>query len=134
MLKRTLLLGLACAGCVTVSKSVLMDRSASPVPQEGVQVLLEGDSIPTTCERVALMHASGDEDFTDEGDMWDKLREEAGKLGANVVRIGPIEDPGAAERIASGLFGTTSDRDVDAVALWCPDGVGRRGASGGQTR
>ena len=40
--KRALLLTLAIAGCVTVSKSVLMDRSAHPVPQERVQVLLEG--------------------------------------------------------------------------------------------
>ncbi|MDH3207354.1 MAG: hypothetical protein OEO79_12205 [Gemmatimonadota bacterium] len=123
MMKRTLLLGLACAGCVTVSKSVLMDRSMYPVPQRAVQVFLEGDSIPSTCERVALLHASGDEDLTDEGDMWDKLREESGKLGANAVLIHAIEEPGTAERIASELFGTESDRDADAIALWCPDGT-----------
>ena len=123
MNKQALLLALVMVGCVTVSKTVLIDRSGTPVPREGVYVFLEDDSIPTTCERVALLHASGDEDFTDEGDMWNKLREEAGKLGANAVQIHDIEDPGAAERIASGLFGTQSDRDADAIALWCPDGV-----------
>ena len=123
MTKRTLLLTLTFAACVTVSKSVLIDRSTYPVPQERVQVLLEGDSIPSTCERVALLHASGDEDLTDEGDIWNKLRSEAGKLGANVVALRGIEDPGTGERIASAIFGTSSDRDADAVALWCPDGV-----------
>lgn len=123
MTKQIAFLALAIAGCVTVSKSVLMDRSEFPIPLERVQVFLEGDSIPTTCERVALLHASGDEDFTDEGDIWDKLREEAGKLGANAVQMRAIEEPGAAERISSELFGTESDRDADAVALWCPDGV-----------
>ena len=123
MTRRMLLLTLVVAGCVTVSKSVLMDRSMYPLPQQQVQVFLVGDSIPSTCERVALLHASGDEDFTDEGDMWDKLREESGKLGANAVLIHAIEEPGTAERIASGLFGTESDRDADAIALWCPDGI-----------
>ena len=121
MTKRTLLLTLFATGCVSVSKSVLLDRSMYPVPQQDVRVFLDGDSIPSTCERVALLHASGDEDFTDEGDMWDKLREESGKLGANAVLIHAIEEPGAAERIASGLFGTQSDRDANAIALWCPD-------------
>ena len=100
-----------------------MDRSAYPVPQERVQVLIEGDSTPSTCERVALLHASGDEDFTDEGDIWNKLRSEAGKLGANVVALQRIEDPGTGERIAAEIFGTSSDRDADALALWCPEGI-----------
>ena len=112
MRNRMIALALTAASCVTVSKSVLMDRSGFPVPEQQVQVLLEGDSIPATCERVALLHASGDEDFTDEGDIWNKLRSETGKLGGNVVWIRGIEDPGTGERIASAVFGTTSDRDA----------------------
>jgi hypothetical protein len=123
MVERIVVLCVVLTGCVTVSKSVLMDRSAYPVPQQQVQVLLEGDSIPSTCERVALMHASGDEDLTDEGDIWNKLRSEAGKLGANVVAIKEIEDPGTGERIAAAIFDISADRDADAIALWCPDGV-----------
>jgi FlaG/FlaF family flagellin (archaellin) len=123
MVTRIMALCIVLAGCVTVSKSVLMDRSAYPIPQQQVQVLLEGDSIPSSCERVALMHASGDENLTDEGDIWDKLRSEAGKLGANVVAIQAIEDPGTGERIAAAIFDTSADRDADAIALWCPDGV-----------
>lgn len=118
---RCVVLCVAVSGCVSVSKSVLMDRSAYPLPREQVDVFLVGDSIPASCERVALMHASGPEGFTDEGDMWDKLREEAGKLGANAVQVFAIEEPGAAERIASALLDTESDRDADAIALWCPD-------------
>jgi len=71
------------AACVTVSKTVLTDEFRSaPVPPGQVDVLMAsmGDSIPSACVRVAILHASGDEDVTDEGDMLDKLREEAGKL------------------------------------------------------
>lgn len=120
---RLLLVAFVLGGCVHVSKSVLIDRSSQPLPREEVQVLIEGDSIPSSCERVALLHASADEGFTNEGDIWNKLREETGKLGGNVVFIGEIEDPGAGERFASALFGTEADRDADAIALWCPDGI-----------
>ena len=56
----------------------------------------------------------------DEGDFLAKLREEAGKLGANTLFVQTMEDPGTAERIASGVFGTSADRDSDSLALYCP--------------
>ena len=110
------------AACVSVNKSVL-DASFqnTPVPQEKVAVLLAsvGDSLPEACTRVAILHASGAEDWTDEADIVNKLRDETGKLGGNTVFIQDIVDPGAGERFASALFGTTSDRDSDAIALFC---------------
>lgn len=108
-------------GCVTVSKSVLMDRSAQPVPRDQVTLLLATDSVPSTCQRVAMLHGSGPDSFTDEGDMWNKLRDEAGKLGANAVQMQSMEDPGGGERFAAALFGTQADRDSEAVAYWCPE-------------
>lgn len=45
-MKKVLILALLAAGCVTVSKSVLMDRSAHPVPQEDVYVYLANDEVP----------------------------------------------------------------------------------------
>lgn len=108
------------AGCVSVNKTVLMDRSATPVAETDVEVFLAGDEVPASCERVAILHASGDEDFTDESDIINKLREEAGKLGANALHLRTMEDPGTGERVASALLGTSSDRDSEALALWCP--------------
>ncbi len=55
--------------------------------------------------------------------MIDKLREEAGKLGANALHLQSTEDPGTGEKIASAVFGTSADRDSDAVALCCREGV-----------
>jgi hypothetical protein len=52
--------------------------------------------------------------------MFDKLREEAGKLGGNAIQMRAMEDPGTGERVVSALFGTASTRDGEAVALWCP--------------
>jgi hypothetical protein len=109
------------AGCITVGKTVLMDRSMYPIPRDDVYVYLANDTLPDGCERVALLHASGDVDWTDETDMIDKMREEAGKLGANAIHLLSMEDPGTGERVVAAVFETQADRDSDAIALWCVD-------------
>lgn len=118
-----LVLVLLAAACVSVNKSVLMDRSMYPVAKESVYVFLEGDEIPADCERVAILNASGDEDFTNEGQMIDKMREETGKLGGNALLLRGIQDPGTEERVLSAIFGTNADRDAQGLALWCPSRV-----------
>ena len=115
-----LLLGLA--ACVTVSKSIL-DRSfmATPIPAEEVQVYLPGDEIPAHT-RVAILSAEGDVDLTNEGEMIDKLREEAGQLGANAVVLGEIESPGTGALVAKAILGTSANRKTQAIAIFVPSG------------
>ena len=124
-MRSALILVLAASACISVNKSILMDRSAYPVEKADVRVFLPDDEVPESCERVALLSASGDEDWTDESQMIDKLREETGKLGGNAVLIRSMEDPGTGERIVAAIFDSSADRDAEAVALWCPDGDGR---------
>ncbi|TFH64354.1 MAG: hypothetical protein E4G90_08255 [Gemmatimonadales bacterium] len=119
-MNRFLIVLVLLTGCVHVSKSVLMDRSSMPVPKESVYVFLASDTIPNSCERVAILHASGEQDWTDEGQMIDELRSEAGKLGANALHLLTMEDAGTGERVVAALFDTQADRDADALALWCP--------------
>ena len=109
-----------CAGCVTVTSTVLRDRTASPVPEREVYIYLADDEIPEDCERVAILHGSGSQDSTNETDMLNELREEAGSLGANAVHMQSMEDSGTGERVVAALFGGVTDRDADALALYCP--------------
>lgn len=118
-----LLLAVLATACVSVSKTVLTEEFMSaPVPANRVNVLMAsmGDSIPEDCTRVAILHASGDQDMTDEGDFLEKLREETGKLGGNTVYVRSMEDAGTAERIVGAVFDVPADRDSDALALFCP--------------
>jgi hypothetical protein len=113
-------LSLIVLGCVTVNKSIL-DRSfmAAPVPTEDVHVYLPGDEVPTHT-RIAILNAEGDVDMTTEGEMIDKLREEAGKLGANAVIMEEIEDPSTAAIVANALLETGANRTVQAIAVFVP--------------
>jgi len=113
-----LLLGMA--SCVRVNKSVLAPNpTGRTFDLEDVYVYFEDDDIPEHT-RLAILNARGDADATDEGDMIDKLREEAGKLGANAIVLGELEEPGTGARIAEALLGTTADRETQAIAIYVP--------------
>ena len=125
-MKRLLLLTLALAGCIHVNKSVVVDRSDRPVPEDEVQVFFDRDEMPESCQRVAFLHAAASEDFTNERKLVAKFKEEAGKLGANAVKV--QEAYGSSSRASSSLFDSGSDREFDAEAFWCPDGTDLAGA------
>jgi hypothetical protein len=113
------------AACVTVNKSVL-DRSYmdAPVPRDAVHVYLPGDEVPKHT-RIAILNAEGDADVTDESQMIDKLREEAGKLGANAIILGEIVDPGTGAMVAKAILGTEANRKSQAIAIFVPS-LGKR--------
>lgn len=113
-------------GCVSVNKSVLdasfQDR---PVPREEVRVFFADDEIPPHV-RVAILSASGESEFTNQGQMIDKLREEAGKLGANAIVLDEVREPTAGERAVNAFFGgiASGTRRGGAIAIRIRAGEG----------
>ena len=107
-------------GCVTVNTSLLTDAyKANPVPGIDVHVFFADDSVPDH-ERVAILYAEGSDDFTDQAEMIDELRKEAGKLGANAIILKNLKEPGTGERVASVVFGISSERRGEAIAIYAP--------------
>ena len=106
-------------GCVSVNKSVLdatfQDR---PVPTSQVRVFFADDEIPDHV-RVAILNATGDSGMTNQGQMIDKMREEAGKLGANAIILDDLREPTAGERAVNAFFGgtATGQRRGGALAI-----------------
>lgn len=94
----------AVSACVSVNKSML-DSSfeRQPLPPEEVQVFFADDELPEHT-RVAILHASGDSGMTDEAKMIDRLREEAGKVGANAIVLDDLREPSSGERAVNALF------------------------------
>ncbi len=120
MRRATLLVAVLAVACVSVGKSVLNTSfRANPIERDNVYVYVEGDSIPEHT-RIAILDARGDSDMTDEGDLLNKMREEAGKLGANAIIWGDSEEPGTGARVARALLGTSSNRTSRAIAIFVP--------------
>lgn len=77
-LKNMLAVGAVITVAACVNKSILSNsRITQPVPKAEVQVYFASDSIPQH-ERIAILNGKGDESLTNESQMIDKLREEAG--------------------------------------------------------
>ncbi len=131
-MKKTLLavvILLMVVGCISVNKSVLTPNPTGRVfTTEEVTVYFETDSIPEHT-RVAILNARGDADMTGEGKMIDKLREEAGILGANAIILGALEEPGTGRRVVAAIFGTSKNREAQAIAIYVPSLDQDRGTS-----
>lgn len=120
-MRATLLSTLVLCGCaITVDRTIhTRGFEDSPVATGSVQVYLSGDVIDERCARVADIHVEANRPSR----LWQligRIREEAGKLGANAVQVLTMEEPGFSEELALALIGEDGDIDSDAVALHCP--------------
>ena len=130
--KKILIAALALTtACIGVKRAVLVDLSDYPVPPEEVTIFLPDDEIPEDCERIALLAAAGDHSLADFGDLLERLRDEAGELGANAIDIQLMSEAGNWERMDPRetrdpryLLWARQGRDVRAFALYCLGGTG----------
>lgn len=92
------------AGCISTN-SVLLDPTArfAPVPWQEVQVYLHESDVPYEYEEFALVHANGDEEWTNEAELVEAIREEAAEIGAHAVILEWIDEPTGLERLADAI-------------------------------
>jgi len=108
----------ALGGCVAVNTTQLGTRQQRPpVPAASVEIYRTAALVPGEYEEVALLNASGPSSWTNEAQMYDKMRDEAGKLGANAIILDAISEPGAGAKVAAAIFGVSAERKGRALAI-----------------
>ena len=118
---KILLVGFATmlAACVTVQSTRLgASVIRPPVSPDQVAIYRTASQVPGRYEEVALLDASGDYAYTDEEQMFAKLRKRAGALGANGIILNSISEPTTGAKVARFLIGTPADRTGRAVAIF----------------
>ena len=106
-------------GCVAVNTTQLgMRTQRAPVPSDQVVLYRTADQVPGKYVEVALLNASGDSFMTNEAKMHKRMREEAGKLGANAVILDAISEPSAGAKVAAAIFGVGAERKGKAIAIF----------------
>jgi len=111
---------LALPACVNVSAEMLAPQKHEPVPVDSVRVFVaesELEDQDLEWESVAVLFARGSADWTSERGMLRKLREEAGKRGANGIILGEMKEPGFGERLFLGS-GAARKSQVAAIRWW----------------
>lgn len=118
-------------GCVQTQATMLDPTERPPVPEEEVRVYRTVESIQCRYEEVALVHAQGGAGSTDENQMIGAAKKRAGRVGANGVVLGDINEPSAGARIAGAIFGVGSERRGEMLAVYVSEPCEAIGGAGG---
>jgi hypothetical protein len=118
----------ALTACVSVQTAPLGGGVIHPpVAADKVAIYRTADQVHAKYEEVALLSASGDSSMTSEEQMFKKMRQQAGELGANGIILDSVSEPSTGSQVAHALLGTSADRHGKAVAIYViPDTTAAR--------
>lgn len=112
---------MVCAsGCVVTNASRLSTASENRplVLPKDVALYRVASQVPRRYEEVALLNSAGDANYTNEAKMFESMKKEAGKVGANGVILDALSEPGAGAKVAAAIFGVSAQRKGKALAIW----------------
>ena len=94
----------AISACVHTN-AVMLDPSLyfAPVDPYDVVIYLEASDVPYEYEAIALVHATGHHEWTNQADLIEAMREKAAEYGAHGIIIEWVEEPRAWERIVDAI-------------------------------
>lgn len=112
-------LAVVLTACVSTNATVLnKSMTRPPIAKESVIIYSSAEKVPGKYDEVALLNSKGDESMTNERKMYESMRSEAAKLGANGVILQETKDPGTGSKVAHMLIGTSSNRHGKSMAIY----------------
>ncbi len=112
-------LALGLSGCVSTNSTILGTNSpGAPVAEEHVAIYRTADQVPGKYREIALLNSTGESNWTNEHKMYESMKKEAGKLGANAVIVDALSEPSAGAKVAAAIFGVGAERKGRAIAIF----------------
>lgn len=113
-------LALSLSACVTTNSSRLATTSETRplVLPKDVALYRVASQVPRRYEEVALLNSTGDSNFTNEAKMFESMKKEAGRVGANGVILDALSEPSGGAKVAAAIFGVSAQRKGKALAIW----------------
>lgn len=108
-------------GCIQTQATMLDPTSRAEVPAEQVRVYRTVESIECEFAEVAMIHAQGGANYTNENQMINAAKKKAGKVGANGVVLGNINEPSSGAKVAGAIFGVSPERRGEMLAVYVYD-------------
>lgn len=105
-------------GCVSTSTTMLAAGTAGPPTlPDSVVIYRTAAQVPGPYRELALLDSVGDANATNQTQMYNSMRREAGKIGANGIILDSTTEPSAAAQVAGAIFGVGSNRRGKAIAI-----------------
>ncbi|PTS84639.1 hypothetical protein DBR21_15450 [Caulobacter sp. HMWF009] len=106
------------AGCVSTNSTLLgAPQTLSAIAPGSVTFYRTPDQVLRPYSEVALLHASGDSLWTSEKAMFESMRKEAAKLGADAIILEPVQEPSTALKVAAAVLHVSAPRKGRALAI-----------------
>ena len=106
------------AGCIQTQATMLDPTSRPAIPPERVTVYRTVESIKCAYAEVAMIHAQGGANFTNEAQMIEAAKKKAGEVGANGVVLAEIQEPSSGAKVAGAIFGVSPERRGELLAVY----------------
>lgn len=108
-------------GCVSTKLTMLSNVNYPPISPENVTIYLSEKEIPGPYEKVAIIHAEWDAGASTEQKMYEAVRKDAAKIGANGVFVLKTTPESEAEKVASIIIRSTGHvvkHNAEIVAVY----------------
>jgi len=113
-----LLLAVALAGCVSTRSTHLgSTQMLAPMPTQSVTFYRNADQVTLPYSEVARLNSSGDWMLTNRKKMFESMRREAARLGANGVILESVKEPNRAIKVAGAVLHISVPRKGKALAI-----------------
>jgi hypothetical protein len=86
----------------------------------GVKLYTTPERVEQPYHEVALLNSTGEVHYSDEGEMFASMREEAAEAGANGIILDDIKEPNAITIVAADVAKTGVVRKGKAMAIYVP--------------
>lgn len=113
-----ILLALILSSCVQTSATMLSSKTFPALTPEEVTIYLSEEDIPGEYERIAIINATGDTNYTNQAQLYEAVRKRAASIGANGVLHAVIEEAGTGAQVAAAVLGTTTNRRAEMIAIF----------------
>lgn len=90
----------------------------SRISEEQVRIYRSEASIQCEYAEVAIINAQGGSNYTNENQMFNAAKNRAGKIGANGVVLGNINEPSSGAKVAGAIFGVSPTRRGEMLAVY----------------
>jgi len=106
-------------GCsVRADLTLTTGQARSAIAPEEVKIYETAAKVPGKYEEVGIISASGNYDRTNLADMYDAMRREAAKYGANGIILGEVKEPELGDKIVHSMSGFGGKRAGQATAIY----------------